>query len=230
MKLITSLLTLTTVTLFAADEPNTLTPAEKADGWRLLFDGRTTAEWVASGKEEFPAKGWVVEDGTLHHAKGGGGGDIVTREMFADFELSWEWKIATGANSGLKYNLPDAKKGIGFEYQLLDDTGHPDGQVGGRLHQTAGLYDVLEPPAERKLNPPGEWNRSRIVVRGNHAEHWLNGAKTVEFEMGSDALKAAIAKSKFKTVAGFGEKTKSPLLLQDHGDEIWFRSIKVRTR
>src|SRR6185369_1044461 len=170
--------------------------------------------WVASGKEEFPSKGWVVEDGTLHHAKGGGGGDIVTREMFADFELSWEWKIATGANSGLKYNLPDAKKGIGFEYQLLDDTGHPDGQVGGRLHQTAGLYDVLEPPAERKLNPPGEWNRSRIVVRGNHAEHWLNGAKTVEFEMGSDALKAAIAQSKFKTVAGFGEKTKSPLLLQ----------------
>jgi hypothetical protein len=230
MKLITSLLALATVTVFAADEPNTLTPADKAAGWRLLFDGRTTAEWIASGKEEFPAKGWVVDDGTLHHAKGGGGGDIVTREMFADFELTWDWKIAAGANSGLKYNLPDSKKGIGFEYQLLDDTGHPDGQIGGRLHQTAGLYDVLEPPAERKLNPPGEWNHSRIVVRGNHAEHWLNGAKTVEFEMGSDALKAAIAKSKFKAVPGFGEKTKSPLLLQDHGDEIWFRSIKVRTR
>ena len=230
MKLIASLFALAAVTVFAADEPNTLTPAEKADGWRLLFDGRTTAEWITSGKEEFPAKGWVVEDGTLHHTKGGGGGDIVTREMFGDFELTWDWKISAGANSGLKYNLPDPKKAIGFEYQLLDDAGHPDGQIGGRLHQTAGLYDILEPSAERKLNPPGEWNRSRIVVRGNHAEHWLNGMKTVEFEMGSDALKAAIAKSKFKTVAGFGEKANSPILLQDHGDEIWFRSIKVRPR
>lgn len=232
MKLICSLLALTALSAFAAfaaDEPNTLTPAEKTDGWRLLFDGKTTAAWTAIGKAEFPDKGWVVEDGTLHHTKGGGGGDVVTREAFGDFELTWEWKTAAAGNSGLKYNLPDPKKSVGFEYQLLDDAGHPDGQIGGRLHQTAGLYDVLEPVADKKLSPVGEWNRSRIVVRGNHVEHWLNGAKTVEFEMGSDALKAAVAKSKFKAVAGFGDKVKSPFLLQDHGDETWFRSIKVRT-
>jgi hypothetical protein len=228
MKLIASILVLARLAAFAADEPNTLTAAEKSGGWRLLFDGKTTPAWRAIGKEEFPEKGWVVEDGTLHHTKGGGGGDIVTREMFGNFDLTWEWKIAAAGNSGLKYNLPDPKKNIGFEYQLLDDAGHPDGQIGGRLHQTAGLYDLLEPPADKKLNAPGQWNSSRIVVRGNHVEQWLNGAKTVEFEMGSDALKTAIARSKFKGVAGFGEKTKSPLLLQDHGDEIWFRSIKIR--
>ena len=225
MKLLSSFLALTAVAAFAADEPNTLTAAEKAAGWRLLFDGKTIAGWVAIGKDEFPGKGWAVEEGTLHHTKGGG--DLVTREMFASFELVWEWKIAQAGNSGVKFNLPDSKKNIGFEYQLLDDAGHPDGQIGGRLHQTAGLYDLIEPPADKKINPVGEWNSSRIVVQGNHVEQWLNGAKTVEFEMGSDALKAAIAKSKFKAIPGFGEKTKSPLLLQDHGDEIWFRSIKI---
>ena len=142
--------------------------------------------------------------------------------------MVWDWKIADGANSGLKYNLPDPAKDIGFEYQLLDDEHHPDGVRGGRLHQTAGLYDIIEPAADRKVNPPGQWNTSRIVVKGNHVEHWLNGAKTVEFEMGSDALKAAVAKSKFKNVARFGEKAKSPILLQDHGDEIWVRSVKLR--
>jgi hypothetical protein len=225
MKLFPAFLALATLTTFAADEPNTLTPAEKADGWRLLFDGKTTDGWVAIGKDESPAGGWAAEDGTLHHTKGGG--DIVTREMFTNFELTWDWKIAKGCNSGVKYNLPDPKKNIGFEYQLFDDAAEPD-RSGARLHETAGLYDLIGPPADKKLNPPGEWNTSRIVVRGNHAEQWLNGAKTVEFEIGSEALKAAIAKSKFKDVAGFGEKTKSPLLLQDHGDEIWFRSVKVR--
>ena len=227
MKLIPALLALTTLAAFAADEPNTLTPAEKAAGWKLLFDGKTTAGWVAIGKTAFPEKGWRVDDGALHRAEAGGG-DIVTSDVYENFELVWDWKLPTGANSGLKYNLPDPTKPVGFEYQLLDDVNHPDGIRGGRLHQTAGLYDLIEPAADKKLNPPGEWNTSRIVVKGNHVEHWLNGAKTLEFEFGSEALKAAIAKSKFKGVAHFGEKTKSPILLQEHGDEIWVRSIKAR--
>ena len=209
-------------------EPNTLTDDERAAGWRLLFDGKTTAGWVGIGKGEFPAKGWSVIDGTLHCAKAGGGGDIVTVEHFENFEVAWEWRISEAGNSGFKYNLPDATKAVGFEYQMLDDEKNPDGIRGGRLHQTASLYDLIEPGADRKVSPVGEWNRSRIVVNGNHAEQWLNGVKAVEFEMGGDALKAAIAKSKFKSVPGFGGKVKSPLLLQDHGDEVAVRSVKVR--
>jgi hypothetical protein len=213
----------------SAAEPNTLTDAEKAEGWKLLFDGKTTQGWVGIGKTEFPAKGWVIADGALHLEKGGGGGDIVTREHFENFELIWEWKIGPVGNSGLKYNLPDPKKGVGFEYQMIDDENHPDGVRGGKLHQTAALYDLLEPAGDRKANAVGSWNQSRVVLRGNHVEQWLNGAKTVEFELGSDALKAAIAKSKFKSVPNFGVKTKSPILLQDHGDEVSVRNIKIRT-
>ena len=214
--------------LFADGEPGTLTDAEKAAGWKLLFDGKTSAGWVAIGKTEFPTQGWSIADGTLFHAKAGGGGDIVTEEQYENFELTWEWKIGFAANSGVKYNLPVATKNVGFEYQLLDDDNEPDGKRGGRLHQTAGLYDLIEPPEDKKINPIGEWNASRILVQGNHVEHWLNGAKTVEFEIGSDDLKERIAKSKYAKVAGFGEKTKSPILLQDHGGEITFRSLKLR--
>ena len=207
----------------AAGEPNTLSEPEKAEGWRLLFDGRTTGGWLGLGGKAFPEKGWTVEDGALHHAKGAGGGDIVTVEAFGDFELVWEWKIGAGGNSGVKYNLPDATKGVGFEYQMIDDGGRS-----GPLHATAGLYALLEPAADAVVKPAGEWNRSRIVVKGGHAGHWLNGGKSVEFEMGGEALKAAIAKSKFREVANFGVKTRSPILVQDHGDEVWVRGMKIR--
>jgi hypothetical protein len=223
-----SLLSLTAfaaVNALAADAPNTLTDSEKAAGWKLLFDGKTNAGWVALGKSEFPA-GWAVEDGLLKRTTGGG--DIVTKESYENFELTWDWNIGKAGNSGVKYNLPNPAKNVGFEYQLLDDLNHPDGIKGGRLHQTGGLYDLIEPPADKKLNPPGEWNSSRIVVKGNHVEHWLNGTKTVEFEIGSDDLKARIAKSKYAKVPKFGEKTSSPILLQDHGDAVSFRSVKLR--
>jgi Domain of Unknown Function (DUF1080) len=213
----------------AIAEPNTLTDAEKKAGWRLLFDGKTTNGWVAIGKSEFPKKGWVVEDGTLKVIAKGGGGDIVTSERFDDFDLEWEWRIEKGGNSGLKYNLPDPNKGVGCEYQLIDDDGHIDAKLAGGTRTTASLYDVLKPADDKKLKPAGEWNSSRLVVKGNHVEHWLNGAKTVEFDFESEALKAAVAKSKFKNVAGWGVKTKSPILIQDHGDAIALRSVKIKT-
>ena len=216
-----------TATTFAAD-PNTLTAEEKKDGWKLLFDGKTTNGWRAISKSEFPAKSWVVEDGMLKHLAKAGGGDITTVAEFENFDLTWDWKIGPAGNSGLKYNLPDPKRGVGCEYQMLDDAGHPDGKVGGRLHQSGGLYDVIPPTAETKPAAVGQWNTSRIRVEGNKVEHWLNGTKSVEYEFGSDALKAEIAKSKFKTTAGFGIKTKSPILLQDHGDEVIVRNIKIR--
>ena len=211
-----------------ANDANTLSDAEKAAGWKLLFDGQTLTGWQPIGKPGETIKGWVVQDGAIFHAKAAGGGDIITTEQYGDFELTWEWKIGEAGNSGLKYNLPDATKGVGFEYQLVDDEKNPDGNRGGKLHVTASLYDLIEPSADRKVKPVGEWNESRLVVKGNHVEEWLNGVKTVEFECGSDDLKARIAKSKFKAVENFGVKTKSPILLQDHGDEIAFRSIKLR--
>lgn len=212
----------------AAAEPNTLTDEEKAAGWRLLFDGRTAAGWAGLGRSSFPATGWSVSDGALVLAKGEGGGDIVTTASYENFELSWEWKIGAAGNSGLKYNLPDPAKAVGFEYQMIDDENHPDGQKGGRSHQTAGLYDLLAPAADKKVKPVGEWNASRLVVQGRRVEHWLNGAKTLEFEIGSPALREQIAKSKYQKIAGFGEKTASPILLQDHGDEVAVRSMKLR--
>lgn len=217
----------TGVAALRADSPsNTLTSGEQAAGWKLLFDGKTTAGWRAIGKKEFPTVGWTVEDGLLKHTKGGG--DIVTVEDFDSFELSWDWNIAEAGNSGVKYNLPDPNKNIGFEFQLLDNERHPDGVKGGRLHQTGGLYDLIEPATDTKMNPPGQWNSSRLVVNGNKIEHWLNGVKTVAFEIGSDDLKERIANSKYKKVPGFGEKKAGPILLQDHGDAVSFRNVKIR--
>lgn len=215
-------------TLHASEPANALTDAEKAAGWKLLFDGTSSAGWQGLGGKPFPQKGWVIEEGTLRHIKGGGGGDLVTAEHYENFELSWEWKIGQAGNSGVKYNLVDPKKNVGFEYQLLDDDGHADAKAREGRRQTAGLYDLLKAAEDKRLNPPGEWNASRIVVAGNKVEHWLNGAKTVEFEIGSEALQAAIAGSKYAKIAGFGAKKKSPILLQDHHDEVVFRSIKLR--
>jgi hypothetical protein len=211
-----------------AGEPNTLTSEEKAAGWQLLFDGKTTDGWVAIGKTAFPEKGWSVVDGILDHAHEGGGGDIVTTKDYDSFELTWDWKIEEAGNSGVKYNLPNPAKNVGFEYQLLDDDKNEDGQRGGRLHQTGSLYDLIEPPADKKVMPVGEWNSSRLLVNGTHVEQWLNGEKTVEFEIGSPDLLERVAKSKYKKVTGFGLKIASPILLQDHGSAIAFRSIKIR--
>lgn len=216
----------TTSRLFAETGPNTLAPEEKAAGWALLFDGISTAGWKSLGGGEFPAKGWAVRDGMLIHGKGGGGGDVVTAEQYEDFTFSWEWRLAEAGNSGVKYNLPEPTKGLGCEYQLLDDARHPDGKQHGTTRQTGALYDVIA-PAGAKPAEIGQWNLSRIVVAGNKVEHWLNGVKVVDFEFGGDALKAAKGESKFKGNAAWGKKTKSPILLQDHGDEVAFRSLKI---
>lgn len=215
------------VSVARATEPNTLTQEEQAAGWKLLFDGKTTSGWHAIGKTEFPSKGWVVEGGTLKHLAKGGGGDILSNEDYDSFELTWEWKISKAGNSGVKYNLPDPTKNVGCEYQMLDNDNHPDGKIKGRLHQTAALYDLIEPSVDAKPVPIGEWNSSRLVVNGAKVEHWLNGTKVVSYEFGSDALKTLVANSKYKTVPGFGIKKAGPILLQDHGDEVNFRSIKI---
>lgn len=212
--------------------PNQLTPEEKMAGWRLLFDGKTTTGWRGFKKTDFPSDRWVVRDGTLAHIPSGAGdshgtGDIVTRDRFSDFDLRFDWRIAAGGNSGLKYFVTEEREGpIAHEYQVLDDARHPDAKVGTH-RQAAAFYDVLPPAADKPLRPVGEWNEGRVLVKGNHVEHWLNGRKVVAYELGSPALKAAIAKSKFKDVAGFGTKMAGHILLQDHGDEVSFRNIRI---
>jgi Domain of Unknown Function (DUF1080) len=217
----------------AAAPPNQLTPEEKKAGWRLLFDGKTTSGWRGFKKTDFPADRWVVKDGALAHIPTGagdshGGGDIVTLDKFAEFDLRFEWRIAPGGNSGLKYFVTEEREGpIAHEYQVLDDAGHPDAKVGTH-RQAAAFYDVLSPAADKPLRPVGQWNESRVLVRGTHVEHWLNGAKVLEYDLGSPALQAAIAKSKFKDVAGFGTKIEGRILLQDHGDEVCYRNLKIQ--
>jgi hypothetical protein len=210
------------------DPPNALSAAEKAAGWRLLFDGKTTQGWRGFRKEAFPAQGWSVEEGCLKHAAKGGGGDIVTVDTFEDFELRFEWRIAPGANSGVKYMIVEARGSpIGHEYQVVDDAQHADGRRGPKW-QTGSFYDCLPAATNKVMHPAGQFNQSRILVHGQHVEHWLNETRTVQYELDSDALKAAVAASKFKNVSGFGTKLRGPILFQDHGDEVCFRNVKIR--
>ncbi len=198
-----------------------------AGEWREIFDGKSLAGW-ATKQGQPPAAGWLVEDGTIHHTKGGG--DLLSAEEYTDFEFSFEWKAAAGANSGVKYRVAKFNGALlGLEYQVLDDQRHPNGKV---AKTSAGaMYELFAPDAQAK--PAGSvqadvWQQSRIVVKGAHLEHWLNGKLVVSVETGSEAWTQAIAASKFKAVQGFGVNPKGRLMLQDHGDEVWFRHLRIR--
>jgi len=218
--------------------PNTLTPAEKAAGWKLLFDGKSWNGWRGFKRDKVPDVGWTIENGAIKHVAGRGeqsqhGGDIITVGQYGNFEFKLEWRISPGANSGIKYLIAEEMvktgySGLGFEMQVLDDARHPDAKAGKGGNRTAGaLYDLIA-PAKSVARPAGEWNQAGLNIRGNHVEHWLNGVKVVEFDLGSPQIKTLIAGSKYKDIPRFGEVRKGHILLQDHGDEVWFRSIKVK--
>jgi hypothetical protein len=217
--------------------PNTLTEKEVSDGWKLLFDGTTSKGWRGAGKESFPETGWVIENGYLKVlASGGaeskGGGDIVTTEEFGNFDLSFEFKITEGANSGVKYFVTEkyatTGSAIGLEYQILDDQNHPDAKMGRDGNRTlASLYDLI-PAANKRFNGIGIWNAGHIVSLNGHVEHWLNGFKVLEYDRGSEAFRKLVSESKYNIYPGFGEAEKGHILLQDHGNEVCFRSIKIR--
>ncbi len=216
-------------TQFAVAQMPKLTKKEQREGWQLLFDGTTFKGWKKANGQPFPEKGWVIGNGVLRtDTAAGRGGDIVTDELFTNFELVLDFKIAPGANSGIKYFLfPNSS--LGCEFQILDDELHPDAKLGidGNRKQ-GGLYDLIAPDATKKDNPPGEWNQARIIAKGNHVEHWLNGKKTVEYDRDSPAFKSLVAGSKYKNSKGFGEAIQSPILLQDHGNTVSFRNIRIR--
>jgi hypothetical protein len=239
--------------------PNTLTAAERRDGWRLLFDGRTLTGWRGLGYSGIPEGHWTVEDGAIKKiasrsvpADANGqrppGGDLMTVATFGDFELSWDWKMSPAGNSGLKYNVSEELSGgqssnvlrpatgtsgvshsaIGFEYQMIDDDRHSDGKL--PTHRSGALYDLITPNERKQLKPIGEWNHSAVVFVGNHGEHWLNGVKVVEYELGSPRLDSALAASKFKSMPWYAKRRTGHIVLQDHGDSAWFRNMKIREK
>lgn len=224
---------------------NELTENEKRKGWRLLWDGKTTNGWRLANYNTFPTVGWAIQDGVLKvlgtkkdsTAKSG---DIVTDKEFSNFELEMDFKLTPGANSGLKYFVVEDRKkragtGFGPEFQILDDKVHPDAKEGVNGNRTtASLYDLItsenisEGSKDKRMNPPGKWNKLRLVVKEGHVEHWLNNLKMVEYDRHSQIFRNLIFKSKYNTYPSFGQAPRGHLLLQDHGDEVHFRSIKIR--
>jgi len=218
--------------------PNTVSEREASEGWKLLWDGRTTSGWRGAKLAGFPDHGWEIKDGALTVLASDGresaaGGDIVTVEQYGSFELVVDFQMTKGANSGIKYFVDTGlNKGegsaIGCEYQILDDDVHPDAKAGvNGNRKLAGLYDLI-PPQNVRFNGIGEWNNARIVVRGNHVEHWLNGFKTVEYDRATQMWRALVDHSKYTAWPKFGEAPKGHILLQDHGNRVSFRSIKIR--
>lgn len=206
-----------------------LSSKEIKQGWTLLFDGQSTKGWISANGKSFPPKEWIIENGVITvDPSNGRGGDIITELEFSDFELSLEFKITEGANSGIKYFVLK-NTSLGCEFQILDDQKHPDAKLGkDGNHLQGGLYDLITPAKDKKDMPVGQWNQARIVSKGKHVEHWLNGKKVVEFERGSNMFRKMVSESKYKNDKGFGEVEKSPILLQDHGNMVSFRNIKIR--
>ncbi len=218
--------------------PNTLSPAEVADGWKLLFNGKDSEGWRGAKLDIFPTKGWVIEDGLLKvmPADGGestNGGDIVTTDTYKNFILSVDFKITEGANSGIKYFVdPGLNKGegsaIGCEFQILDDERHPDAKLGVKGNRKLGsLYDLIPAPEKKPFNI-NEFNTAVVIVMGNHVEHWLNGEKLLEYNRNNQMFNALVAYSKYRDWPNFGNRAEGNILLQDHGDEVWFKNVKIK--
>lgn len=226
-----------TVIQQVSNKDNVLTEKEIKEGWKLLFDGKTSSQWMNAKTRTFPATGWEVKDGmlTINPAlKGaGGGGDIVTTGKFKNFELTVDFNYSAGANSGIKYFVDtEADNGalasIGCEYQILDDRSNPDAKAGiSGNRKLASLYDLIAPKNIRD-NGPDKWNRAVIIVNDRKVQHWLNGQLTVEYERSDDAWRELVAGSKFREFKGFGEASEGRLLLQDHGARVSFKNIKIR--
>jgi len=217
------------------------------DGWRPLFDGSSFAGWRGLGRDSIPTAHWVIEGETIRKVASGtvptaadgqplAGGDIMTIDTFTNFELSLEWKVSPGGNSGIKYNVSEAMStsappehaALGFEYQILDDELHPDA-ANGPTRQAGALYDMIPAGTAKALRSVGEFNDARVVFRNGHGEHWLNGVKVLEYDVGTARFDSLLATSKYAPIENFAELRAGHIVLQDHGDDVWFRNIRIRT-
>ncbi len=233
-------MTLMVVACQAQDQPR------QSGEWTSLFDGASFAGWRGVGLDSIPAGHWVIEEGTIRKVASGAvptaadgqpleGGDIMTVDTYRNFELVLEWKVNPGANSGIKYNVSEAMStgappvhaALGFEYQILDDALHPDAQNGP--NRTAGaLYDLVPPGSNKETRPVGSFNEARVVFVDGHGEHWLNGVKVLEFDLESATFDSAFAASKYQPIPEFADQRSGHIVLQDHGDDVWFRNIRIR--
>jgi hypothetical protein len=219
---------------------NKLCDIEQSQGFKFLFDGKTSNGWRGAKLDGFPESGWMIRDGILTVLESGGGesaagGDIITTNKYSDFELHLDFKLTPGANSGIKYFVdPELNKGpgssIGLEYQLLDDQRHPDATLGNHQdsRQLACLYDLIRANNNKLPNPIGDWNHAVVISKGNHVEHWLNDRKVLEYERKTPEFRQLIVESKYKDWPGFGEWNQGYILLQDHGNQVSFKNIKIR--
>ena len=217
---------------------NTISEKERQEGWELLWDGKTSDGWRGARLDHFPEKGWVIDDGILKVMKSGGGesafgGDIVTKKKYKNFVLKVDFKITEGANSGVKYFVdPDLNTGegsaIGCEFQILDDNKHPDAKMGVEGNRKLGaLYDLIPVPEDKPFRK-GFFNTAMIVVKDNHVEHWLNDIRILEYERNNQMWEALVNFSKYKDWQNFGNAESGHILLQDHGDEVWFKNVKIK--
>ena len=208
-----------------AQQMNTLSHAEREAGWQLLFDGESLDGWRGYNRPDLPG-GWAVEEGLLTRV--GPGGDLITEAQFGDFELSIDWRVVPGGNSGILYRVAEGEQQVYHsapEMQVLDDDGHRDGRD---PLTSAGSNYGLHPAARRVVRPVGSWNEVRILVRGTHVEHWLNGTEVVEYELRSDEWTELVENSKFGAWPAYGQADRGHIGLQEHGDRVWYRNIKLR--
>ena len=202
--------------------------------WIALFDGSNVDAWRGINSDKFPDAGWKVEDGLLVFQRDEKrAGDIITKDEFSNYVLELDFKLSKSANSGIKYfvveEMTKGTGGLGLEYQLLDDANHPDAKNGRNGNRTsASLYDLIAADVNKPTVPIDQWNTSRIVSDGPHVEHWLNGMKVLEYERGSQEYLDIVATSKYKNIKDFGQAPSGHILLQDHGDKVWFRNIRIR--
>jgi hypothetical protein len=217
---------------------NKLSKYEIENNWVSLFDGKSVEQWRGIKLKHFPRKGWKIENGELiveaaDGAESGNGGDIVTRDQYESFIFECDFKITKGANSGIKYFVTgkygSKMSAIGLEFQVLDDKNHPDAKKGVKGNRTIGsLYDLIPAKSDKKVAKIGQWNHAKLVVKGDYVEHWLNGRLVVEYQRNTQAFNALVAYSKYKNYEGFGNWKRGHLLLQDHGDEVHYKNIKIK--
>ena len=213
----------------------TLTDEERAEGWQLIFDGKNNYALRGLTYNDFINRGWRIDRGSLFcvkEVKDMGlmtGGHLITTSQYNDFEFAFEWKLAVSGKSGIMYLATGTPKNPeGFIYSIIDDVHHPDGLKGGPIRRTGALYNIIPPATDKKLNGPDQWNEGRLLVQGNHVEHWLNGGKVVEYDLGSPEFQKQVAASGIKPWRGFGQKFKTALVVMDDGEEVEFRNLRIR--